>query len=104
MELIDHSNHVVAGNLVYVMCSYCEDIILTVVVVQVTLVRTFHFGGRKKKTESTVPPAILEQRTKNGTFNSATFSTALCVHSCSQTSHSNCNHVMLPTFRSILDT
>lgn len=53
MELIDLSNHVVAGNLVYVICSYWEDITLNAVAVQVTHVHMFCFGKDKKKYEST---------------------------------------------------
>ena len=49
MELIDLSNDVVAGNLVYVMCSYCVDITLAAVVMHVTHVHTFCFGKTKQK-------------------------------------------------------
>jgi len=49
LELIDLSNDVVAGNLVYVMCSYCEDITLAALVMHVKHVDTFCFGTTKPK-------------------------------------------------------
>ena len=97
---MDLSNQGVARNLVYVMCSYCEDIKkISTGSTGCACNARIHvlFWKTKKKTRiHTVLPAILEQRaSENGTFDCSLYLSQQrchCLYSCSQTSHSKCDH------------